>query len=87
MENEPQEAISKLLGLDKELLYGKKVTATWPEIYAEIGRLKEQASRPPQVVKELWPNTNPTPLHYPEKNPNLHYHGTMPCYQNPCFWC
>jgi len=20
-------------------------------------------------------------------NPNLHYHGTMPCYNNPCIWC
>ena len=19
-------------------------------------------------------------------NPNLHYHGTIPCYNNPCYW-
>lgn len=26
----------------------------------------------------------------PQQNfphPNLHFHGQMPCYQNPCVWC
>ena len=28
----------------------------------------------------------PAPMQVPQ-NPNLHYHGQMPCYQNPCNWC
>lgn len=23
---------------------------------------------------------------FPPPNPNLHYHGTTACYNNPCFW-
>ena len=83
MENENQKAISKLLGLDRELLYGKGECASWPTIYAEIGRLQEQAQR------------NNVPVTYPvwqppqevNKNPNLHYHNGIPCYNNPCTWC
>ena len=30
--------------------------------------------------------------HYPQPvtahtNPNLHWHNSTPCYQNPCYWC
>lgn len=70
-----KQQIAKLLGL--------KETADWPEIYAEIGRLKERAEK----------NTTYTPIYYPPQtvslppNPNLHYHGEIPCYKNPCVWC
>lgn len=30
---------------------------------------------PPSQIPQL-------PVH-----PNLHYHGQLPCYQNPCYWC
>jgi hypothetical protein len=86
MENDNQKAISKLLGLDKELSYGKGECASWPTIYAEIGRLQERASQPPQVVKEFWPNNNHMPLNCPEQR-DVHYHNGIPCYSNPCTWC
>ena len=27
------------------------------------------------------------PIQILPNNPNLHYHGSMPCYNNPCIWC
>lgn len=62
--NERQE-LAKILGLSP--------TASWAEIYVEIGRLKERKND--NYAFQL-PN-----------NPNLHYHGAIPCYQNPCVWC
>lgn len=57
-------------------------TSSWAEIYTEIGRLKERASTPQKEY--IFPN-NPMPL--VDNNPNKHYHGQIPCYNNPCYWC
>lgn len=66
-----QKELAKILGLSP--------AASWSEIYVEIGRLKEMANRPQTINYPM----NPMPLN----NPNLHYHGAKPCYQNPCVTC
>ena len=36
-----------------------------------------ELEKKPLYIPQYQPNFN---------NPNLHYHGSMPCYQNPCYW-
>ena len=91
MENdkEMREQFSKVLGspTDFRNAYNEKqVVWSWEEIFNKIGKLQERASRPPEVVKEYWPSTNPMPLNVPRPT-DVHYHNGIPCYQNPCTWC
>lgn len=85
--NEHQIELSKILGLISPLKgyrEAEKDIATWAQIYEAIGRLKqraEEANKPREITYIPTPQTTTT------NNPNLHYHGTHPCYQNPCVWC
>ena len=56
----------------------------------EIKKLKErieELEKRPQYVPMYHPiQIFPQPA-LPINNPNLHYHGQMPCWNNPCYWC
>lgn len=71
---EHQKMLQKLLGLSEE--------TNWAEIYEAIGKLKEKSNKPADI--HYYPNPV-MPL--VNNNPNLHYHGNSPCYNNPCVWC
>ena len=54
-DNEHQEILTKMLMLERP--YSAEIEpASWAEIYEAIGKLKERASQPPQVIWELWPS-------------------------------
>ena len=87
MEDYKKELI-EILGLSNGSSYNSKV-ASWAEIFVEIGRLKERASK--RDKESGFPIYTPIP-NFP--NPNItqplvpvHYHGAQPCYNNPCVWC
>lgn len=51
----------------------------------EIKELKkriEELEKRPQIIP-YYPPTQ----YFPLVNLNLHYHGQIPCYNNPCVWC
>jgi|APSaa5957512493_1039668.scaffolds.fasta_scaffold108568_2 hypothetical protein len=74
MEKEKKQII-KILGINEN--------AEWADIFAEIGKLQERAQKiPPMYIPPYKEPDNPL-----NTNPNLHYHGTLPCYNNPCVWC
>tara|TARA_R110000868_G_scaffold114344_3_gene306440 strand:- start:5504 stop:5740 length:237 start_codon:yes stop_codon:yes gene_type:complete len=76
---EHQQQLCKMLDINP--------TSSWAEVYEAIGKLKERAEKPTEI--KYFPSTTTMPLTIPAMppNPNLHYHGTMPCYQSPCVWC
>ncbi len=49
----------------------------------ELEKRIEELEKRPQVMP-YYP-----PVFQPQQptNPNLHYHGQMPCWNNPCYWC
>lgn len=51
------------------------------ELEERITRLENMLSKPIQPIP---PHIHQWPV---PPNSNLHYHGTTPCYQNPCIWC
>jgi hypothetical protein len=66
-EAEHQEILTKMLGLERP--YSAEIEpASWAEIYEAIGKLKERASQPPQIVKEFWPSQT-MPLTYTTNHP------------------
>ena len=82
---EHQKELCRMLGLGKGLI-GQAINEpnSWAEIYEAIGKLKERAENPQKEVV-YFPNTGVMPLYNNE--PNLHYHGIIPCRNNPCVWC
>lgn len=87
---EHQKELVKILGLNSGRgLVGSRIDTlpTWAEIYVEIGKLKEKAENPEKEIR-YYPSNNPTnnPIPLVNNNPNLHYHGSIPCYNNPCVW-
>lgn len=38
------------------------------------------------VVRIAYESLKPVAQYQPF-NPPLHYHGTQPCWNNPCYWC
>lgn len=54
-------------------------------------KLQELEERIQKLEREMGNKTiiipNYPPVNLPANNPNLHYHGSMPCYNNPCVWC
>lgn len=69
---EQQKELSKILGITKGL---NNISASWAEIYTEIGRLKERAEKPPEI--RYMPNNEPMPLVGGGfgTHPPCHYHG------------
>lgn len=60
----------------------------------EIKKLKErieELEKRPQYVPTYQPiiiePMRGVPMLLYGYNPNLHYHGSIPCYNNPCYWC
>lgn len=49
-----------------------------------IVELRKKLPNNTNVYQGGWILTSPV---YPVNNPNLHYHGQSPCYNNPCVWC
>lgn len=56
----------------------KKETPTEQYLREILELLRAKNSQP------IYPPYTPN---YQPQNPNLHYHGGIPCYQNPCVWC
>ena len=65
--------------LDKiiELLEKAQKTITEQE---ELIDLLQQERKLKQPIIQYMPN-------WQCLNPNLHFHGSQPCYNNPCIWC
>lgn len=76
---EHQKELSKILGIQMGI--SRNGPASWPEIYAEIGKLQERADKQPEI--RYFPSVDPMPL---SSQPNVHYHHGQPCYNNPCVW-
>jgi hypothetical protein len=90
MENDKElrEKFSKILGAPnkKKGMYDyvdERVTYSWEEIFTEIGKLIERSEKPPV---EKWIPRYDIPVRNEFPKPEPHYHGTMPCYNNPCTW-
>jgi hypothetical protein len=67
-EDEHQEILTKMLMLERP--YSAEIEpASWAEIYEAIGKLKERANQPPQVIREPWPSQT-MPLTYTTNHPN-----------------
>lgn len=71
MEKELDKLIKTLEGAQETIRIQEKII----ELYKEKDRLN--TSIPYIPYQPIFPNI---------QNPNLHYHGTLPCYNNPCFW-
>jgi hypothetical protein len=61
----------------------------YPQMEEEIKKLKERIEElemRPRYIPYYPPTFQHHAPYYPT-NPNLHYHGAQPCYNNPCVWC
>lgn len=59
-----------------------KKEITLDDIYRKLQNIEDM------VLKDInKPGTIQFPTIMPPQNSNLHYHGQMPCYRNPCIWC
>lgn len=52
----------------------------------ELKKRVEELEKRPQFMPVYCP-IQTFPIPNSSVNPNLHYHGQMACYQNPCYWC
>ena len=52
----------------------------------ELEKRIEELEQRPQYFPYYPPTYQPPAPAPTAPNPNLHYHGTMPCYNNPCYW-
>lgn len=58
--------------------------------------MEEEIKELKKRIEELEKRPIITPIYQPiqylpypnllQPNPNLHYHGSVPCYNNPCVW-
>ena len=84
MEDEQKKELIKILGLSDGTNYQAKISS-WSEIFVEIGKLQEKASRKEQEI--LFTNPSVPTEHIPTDTQLFHYHGLTKCFRNPCFSC
>lgn len=52
------------------------------ELEERIRKLEQRPQYIPVYPPQFYPVQQPQPF----IDPNHHYHGTTPCYRNPCVW-
>jgi ribosome biogenesis GTPase A len=69
--------------IDKKIEELTKKLARIEEIERNIEELKKLQTLLPF---HYYPPIQYIPYTPPAYNPNIHYHGSIPCYNNPCVW-
>jgi hypothetical protein len=87
---ELREIFSKLLDAPgkKKTIYDhtdERITYSWEEIFCELGRLRERATK--ALEKSYTPEDRPSLRPFENVIQACHYHNGYPCYKNPCVWC
>lgn len=57
------------------------------EILKRLEALEKSSSGPAPHYQPFTPTIPQFPVFPPWHNPNLHWHGAHPCYNNPCVFC